>query len=146
MKEFRDVYRRFNAIIKRCNKKFKIPMYRRGNRRIIFYSVHEMDQKFPSFPPYMYLSCNPPLPSFPSFVFYSSTPACVEQRCAAWVSADAQHDTFSCVSFRGKSTTTGKDDDDFGGLYTSTVSGTTEKPRRRTSRQEKEEEKSVEEV
>lgn len=50
MKEFRDVYRRFNAIIKRCNKKFKIPMYRRGNRRIIFYSVHEIDQKFPSFP------------------------------------------------------------------------------------------------
>ncbi|KAK1129179.1 hypothetical protein K0M31_020309, partial [Melipona bicolor] len=47
--------------------------------------------------------------------------------------------TFSCVSFRGKSTTTRKDDEDFGGLYTSGVDETNEKPQWRASRQKKEE-------
>ncbi|PBC32031.1 hypothetical protein APICC_05544 [Apis cerana cerana] len=60
----------------------------------------------------------------------------------------AHGDTFSCVSFHGKSTTTTTtttrwDDENFGRLYTSRVNETTEKPKRQAPHQEKEEEKSM---
>lgn len=105
-----------------------------------------MDRKFQSSPltcifhvtrPY---HCSPPCHS----LFYF----CVSNSAALCERRQAHGDTFSCVSFHGKSTTTTTtttrwDDENFGRLYTSRVNETTEKPKRQAPHQEKEEEKSM---